>query len=316
MTAPALARGGQAAVAVRPRRYWAGAAAVLLAAAFWGTTGTARALGPQVAPPAVGAAKLLVGSAALLLVALLGQGWRPLARLLTQASLRGWGLLAALATAIYQATFFSAVARTGVVLGTVVAIGTAPVFNGLLAHWLSAERLTLRWMAATAMAVIGAVILLYPGEADSIDALGIGLALAAGLTYGLYTNAAKRLLTRGVGIVPLLAGTLGVGAILLLPTLFGGSTPALFKPAGLIMIGWLGLATTAVAYLLYVRGLQSLPAATVGTLGLAEPLTATLLGILLLSERPTPRAAFGAALVLAGLLILTVQRHRPPEWSR
>jgi DME family drug/metabolite transporter len=79
------------------------------------------------------------------------------------------------------------------------------------------------------------------------------------------------------------------------------------------MIAWLGLVSTAVAYLLYVRGLQRLPAATVGTLGLAEPLTATLLGLLLLSERPTPRAAFGAGLVLVGLLILTVHRRRSAE---
>jgi DME family drug/metabolite transporter len=263
----------------------------------------------------VGTVKLVVGSAVLVLVALLARGWRPLARLVTEPGLRGWALLAALSTAVYQAAFFTSVARTGVVLGTVVAIGSAPVFNGMLARWLSGERLSLRWMAATAMAVAGTVILLYPGKADTTDVLGIVLALVAGLTYALYTNTAKRLLNRGVEIVPLLAATLGLGAILLLPILFTGSTPALLEPAGLLLVLWIGVVTTAAAYLLFARGLRRLPAATVGTLGLAEPLTATLLGLLLLSERPSARAVLGAGLVLVGLLLLTLQR-RPAEAAR
>ena len=53
---------------------------VLLASLCFGTTGTAQALGPDgLAPAGVGAARILVGGALLVLVALLGQRSRTLA---------------------------------------------------------------------------------------------------------------------------------------------------------------------------------------------------------------------------------------------
>jgi len=103
---------------------------VLAAAALWGTTGTAQALGRVGDPVVVGAARLAVGAAALVLVALATGGPGPLAACLRRP-LRRWTLLAAAATAVYQAAFFSAVASTGVATGTIVALGTAPVATGL-----------------------------------------------------------------------------------------------------------------------------------------------------------------------------------------
>ena len=95
---------------------------VLLAAVLWGTTGTAQALAPAGVPPlAVGAVRLAIGGGALLLWAWgHGRSWhkRPL-------------LLGALAVAAYQPFFFGGVARAGVAVGTMVAIGSAPVITGM-----------------------------------------------------------------------------------------------------------------------------------------------------------------------------------------
>jgi len=68
---------------------------------------------------------------------------------------------------------------------------------------------------------------------------------------------------------------------------------------------------------LFARGLRHLTPGETATLTLAEPLTATGLGILVLSERPGAAAAIGAALVLAGLLTLAApargeRREREP----
>ncbi|MGH9186197.1 MAG: EamA family transporter, partial [Acidimicrobiales bacterium] len=94
---------------------------VVSAAMLWGTTGTARALGPDGASPtAVGAARLLIGGAVLVGVAAVA-GWlrdRP-ARTWPPAATIG----AAAAMALYQPCFFGGVARTGVAVGTVVGIG-------------------------------------------------------------------------------------------------------------------------------------------------------------------------------------------------
>jgi len=67
---------------------------------------------------------------------------------------------------------------------------------------------------------------------------------------------------------------------------------------------WLGLAATAVAYILFTRALTRLPVSYGATLSLAEPLTASLLGVLVLGERLGPPQLAGAALVAAGLAIL------------
>ena len=66
------------------------------------------------------------------------------------------------------------------------------------------------------------------------------------------------------------------------------------------------------AYLLFARGLRRLSAAETATLTLAEPLTATLLGVIVLSERMTAPAALGAALILGGLLVLAAPEVRRP----
>jgi DME family drug/metabolite transporter len=51
----------------------------------------------------------------------------------------------------------------------------------------------------------------------------------------------------------------------------------------------------------------------VTTLTLAEPLTATLLALVVLGERPTPVAWSGAALIAAGLVVVTVRARRLPS---
>jgi drug/metabolite transporter, DME family len=67
---------------------------------------------------------------------------------------------------------------------------------------------------------------------------------------------------------------------------------------------YLGAIPTALAYVLFSRGLRSLSSGETATLVLAEPLTAALLGIVALGEEASPTAAIGGALVLAGLVVL------------
>src|SRR5690625_476729 len=103
---------------------------VLFAAMLWGTTGTAQGFAPEGAHPiAIGAMRLAVGGMSLLVVALL----------LGQLRLKQWPvsptILAALCMAFYQPLFFSAVHMTGVAVGTVIAIGSAPVLSGAL-EWI------------------------------------------------------------------------------------------------------------------------------------------------------------------------------------
>ena len=276
---------------------------VLLASLCFGTTGTAQALGPAgLSPAGVGAARILVGGALLVLVALVGNGLRGLPRRPL--------ILAALAVAAYQLAFFAAVADTGVAVGTIVALGSAPALAGAL-EWMVERRAPTRaWALATALACCGVAMLALTGADASISVPGIVLALIAGASYAGYTYSAKQMLHAGHSPETVMAGAFGVGAVVLLPVLFITGAGWLATTDGLLLALFLGLVPTAGAYLLFARGLKRLSAAETATLTLAEPLTATLLGVIVLSEALNAPAAVGAALILSGLLVLAAPEVR------
>jgi DME family drug/metabolite transporter len=278
---------------------------VLLASLCFGTTGTAQALGPAgLSPAGVGAARILVGGGLLVLVALISDGLRGLPRRPL--------ILAALAVATYQLAFFAAVADTGVAVGTIVALGSAPALAGAL-EWVLERRAPSRaWAAATALACAGVALLALAGADAAISLPGIALALVAGASYAGYTYAAKQMLGAGHTPETVMAGAFGLGAVALLPVLFITGADWLATSDGLLLAVFLGVVPTAVAYLLFARGLKRLSAAETATLTLAEPLTATLLGVIVLSEALNAPAAVGAALILGGLLVLAAPGVRRP----
>ena len=288
---------------------------VLIAAVLFGTTGTAQALGPEIEPLAVGTARIAIGAALLVAIALAA------GRFQLGGADRRLILLSGFCVAAYQATFFAAVDETGVAVGTVVAIGSAPVFTGLMARAFTGERLSGRWAAATALGCAGvATLVLGGGSAGEVSLPGVGLALLAGGGYGGYAVAGKQLMDQGATPETLMASVFAIGAAVLMPLLAIVPTGELVTGQGLILALYLGALPTAAAYTLFARGLKRIGAGETATLTLAEPVTAAALGFVVLGERPGAAALVGAALVLAGLALLALRptgtermRVRPGE---
>jgi DME family drug/metabolite transporter len=275
---------------------------VLIAAVLWGTTGTAQAFAPAGAEPfAVGAIRLAVGGAALLLVALARGAFRR-ARWPAVALFFAVGGMAA-----YQVTFFTGVARTGVAVGTIAGIGSAPIWGGIIGYLVRRERPGWRWAAATVLAILGCGLLIAGGESLQVDPLGVVLAMGAGLSYATYVAANKRLLEIHTPEA-VMAVVFCLGALVLVPILFFADLRWLLQPRGLLVALHLGLVTVAVGYTLFARGLRTVPISTTVSLTLAEPLTAGLLGVLVLGERLTLLAGLGIGLLFGGLAVLTVMR--------
>ena len=274
---------------------------VLSAAILFGTTGTAQAVAPEIEPLVVGASRIVVGAALLLLVALL------VGRMRVGAG-RSAVLLGGACVALYQATFFAAVAETGVAIAAVVALGAAPAFTGVLARTFAGERLHWRWAAATALASAGVALLVLGGGADGeVAPAGVALALASGAGYAGYAVLGKRMLDAGGTPEGVMAAVFATGAVLMLPLLAIVPLGALTSPGGIALALYLGAIPTALAYILFARGLERIGAGETATLTLAEPLTAAALGVIALGERPGAAAALGAALVLGGLVLLALR---------
>jgi DME family drug/metabolite transporter len=276
---------------------------VVLAAALWGSTGTAQAKGPAgVDSLALGGARIALGALGLAAVVV----WRGEHRGLRSVP-RGPLLLGALGIAVYQLCFFSAVRRTGVAVGTVVGIGSAPVFAGVLGWWRRGEPVRRRWVVATALALAGGTLLVTAGGSDgrSVSVLGILLALGAGASYAVYALASKQALD-AVPPATAMAVLFGGGALLLAPLVLTRPLAPLATGRGALVVVHLGLVTVTLAYLLYAAGLRTVPLGASATLSLAEPATATILATVVLSERLGGVQWAGLALVGAGLALLAV----------
>jgi len=275
---------------------------VLAAAVLWGTTGTSQALAPSGAQSAVvGTMRLLVGGATLLIWVLFRDGFSAVRNFPVRAT-----LLAAVGVAAYQLAFFAGVARAGVAIGTIVAVGSAPVIAGILGWLVHGERPARVWYIATALAVAGNSLLVLGDGAATADGWGILLALGAGASYAGYTSASKVVLADDHPPDVVMAVVFSLGAVLLLPTLFGANLGWIVTLRGVLVVTHLGVIATGVSYMFFARGLRLTPVATTVTLSLAEPFTATLLGIFLLGERLTLPSLGGILLIFAGLAILSV----------
>lgn len=276
---------------------------VLAAGVLWGTVGPAQVLAaPDAAPVAVGGARIMSGGLvlALLVLALDRRAFRTLTR-------RTWASLAAAsaATGTFQAAFFSAVDRTGAAVATAVVFGLAPVSTGLCERLVLRTRLSRRWWAGTGCAVGGVALLMVPGPAVRVDPVGVLLSLAAGTCFGVYTVSAKVLTGRDAGMAAAVSVTLLAGGAALLPWTLA-ELPALAAPRSAVLVGWLGIAATAAAYMFFVTGLGRVAAATAGTLSLAEPLVAAVLAVAVLGERLSAPVAAGSLLLLGGLFVVSV----------
>ena len=211
----------------------------------------------------------------------------------------------ALAMVAYQLCFFAAVRSTGVAIGTVVTLGTAPVLAGTLGWIFLRERPIRAWFLATGLALVGCLFLTVIGEEVDADASGVALALGAGLSYAVYVIATKRLVASAT---PLAATTVTFCAagILMLPLLMSSDMAWLYTGRGLVVALHLGLMTTSIAYLMFSTGMMTTPVSTATTLSLAKPVTATLLATLVLGERLTLTTSAGSLLVLSGLVVLAL----------
>jgi DME family drug/metabolite transporter len=280
----------------------AGVAMALSAAALWGTTGTAQTfVTSQISPYWVGALRLAIASAFFVACVLWDRTRRRACGRLSH-TVWLWSLLGGMAIATYNLSFFAGVKATGVAVGTGVAIGSGPVWVGVLQALIARKAPQPVWWLGSIGAVTGISLMLLDGATDAhFDVIGLGLCLLAGLAYASYSIVAKHL----VGLTtPVMTTCLifSVAALIAVPVAALVSPGLKTSPTTWVMVAYLGLVVTGMAFLLFSHALRRVSAASCVTLSLAEPVTAFVLAIVVVGEQPGRLAYGGLALVLLGLL--------------
>ncbi len=307
-TPDALAMEAARAPGPHPRR---SAVLVLAAGIVFGTTGTARIVAaPDASSISVGAIRVLVGGLSMLLLVPFVGGSRRRALALWR---RPVILLMGAAAAAYQPCFFGAVASAGVALGTLVAVGAAPILAGILGWAVLGHRPSPAWAAATALAITGLVLLSSNAFASSGSLLGVVLALGAAGCIAVYNVSTKPLVDAGVEPMEMTAAAVTLSGLFLLPGLLLQPLGWLATPGGIILALYLGVFTAGLANVWLARGVHGLGPGPASTLMLADPVTATLLGVVLLHEPITLTSGIGIVLVLVGLALQAAAPRRAPS---
>lgn len=283
-----------------------GTACVLAAASLWGTTGTTQALaGGQLHPAWFGAGRVAFAALFFLLMAGATGGWR---RSAWAGLPPGAALGAGLCMATYNLAFFAGVQRLGVGVGTAVALGSGPIWAGLLQAVVQRRAPSLRWWLATAVAVAGGVMLALGsgGGAKAGPGLslpGLLLCLLAGLSYAMYTLLNQRMVAHASAPVITLAA-FGVAALVAAPAAWLQAGVPLPTARDVFALAFTGMVSAGVAYLLFSHALHHISPATGVTLALAEPVVAFMLAVAVLGEPAGALSLAGLVAVVGGVLAL------------
>jgi len=172
---------------------------------------------------------------------------------------------------------------------------TGPLYVLALAPFLLKEPFRRADAAAVAVALLG-MSLFFVGRLDPGALAGNLVAVLSGVFFGLTVLLLRRDAS-GDAIPSVIAGNLAAAA-LALPFAWGNLALDL---RGVALVLFLGVFQMGISYILFVRGLGTVPAAEASLLGMLEPTFNPLWAFLGLGETPSGWASLGGLIVLAAV---------------
>ncbi|MBN2808220.1 MAG: EamA family transporter [Deltaproteobacteria bacterium] len=217
-------------------------------------------------------------------------------------------VLLALSLLINNYFYFAAFNQTSIAIA-VFSHYTAPLFVALMAPFLIAERFEKRLLLPLFMALSGLALILaqdWLTNFSAADLKGSFYGVASGLAYAFTLIFAKRLTAY---LTPLsLAFWQGFFIVVLLFPFYILSPPLFLPQSAWFLLAGIGVTHCALAPMLYLSGLKHIKAQHVAVIGYIEPLSAVLLGLLLMHEAPVWSTWLGGSAILFSGFIITSQK--------
>lgn len=181
---------------------------------------------------------------------------------------------------------------------------TFPAWVALRAAILRTERLSGTRLFSLFLSFAGVAIMVgWPG-AEAVHPLGAGLALTAAVVYALFIPLIDRL-RAGVGAVVATAWVaIGAMVIFLVAALVTGNFLLPTAPISWIYMIGLGTISTALAFTLFLHGLQVVGPVSAAIITTAEPFFVATLAALVLGQPITLQTVIGGSLIAIAVLIL------------
>ena len=273
--------------------------------ALWG----AAFLFMRVAAPAFGPVTLIAVrvtiAAALLLPLLVREGGLAQAR----SAAGRLALVGALNTAIPFTLFAYAALTLPAGLSSVLN-ATVPLFGALVGVVWLGERPRPLQVVGLGLGFAGVLVLAWPRLSSASDWRAVAAALTATLLYAISAHLTRQTLT-GVRPRVIAGGTMTGAAAMLLPLTLGWHPPSPPASGAWGAALMLGVASTAIAYVMYFRLLARAGPSVAMTVTYLIPVFGVSWGAVFLGERLASTALAGGALVLTGVALATL-RPRPP----
>jgi probable blue pigment (indigoidine) exporter len=226
-----------------------------------------------------------------------------------------WWWRSAVLGVLNMGAFFALVYVAAQLLPTSIAssvMATGPIVMMLFARALLSARLQRPHVLGAGLGIIGVWLMVFTGT-TSADGRGVLASVGAMLMSSLGYVLAKRW-TSAVDVLASTGWQLIAGGGLLVPIALAveGDPPRL-DSAALVAFGYVTVIATAGAFIAWFTGLRHLNAGTVGLIGLLNPVTGVLLGVVLGSETLTLRQVIGIALVFSGIVLGGTARAGVPS---
>jgi drug/metabolite transporter (DMT)-like permease len=206
---------------------------------------------------------------------------------------------------------FSICMLSGIALTSASAAGvilaTIPAMTAIFALLLLSERLTPRAIIAIGLAVVGVSLLALPKSGGEMTLLGNALMFGATCCEALYVVFGRKLTGRLSAFrVSALINLCG----LLLVTPFGIWQALRFDWSAPTLAHWLGLvayacAASVLTVALWMHGLKRVPANQAGVFTVALPITAALVGVVVLNETLGLLGWAALAIAASGMVVMS-----------
>jgi drug/metabolite transporter (DMT)-like permease len=218
-----------------------------------------------------------------------------------------WAVIAGLGVAGNFAFYFLSISEGSVAVASTL-MYSAPVFVYLTSFLLKLEpATTLKW-AAVIMVMIGIVLLtgIYEVDSSAVTLFGIVAGLLAGLSYALFIFGFKYAAPHGSPQAILTIAFTVIVVTLIWLTDSGELTTALIS-TDWPLFALLGILGAGISFIIYIVGLKKTAPAVASIIAMIEPITASLFGVLILSEKLALFQFVGMALILIAVTALSLQ---------